>query len=138
MSPEDIARLVRHYANRVTYKGPRERATAFRALDLCRSYGVCVELAPGLWVLFETNDYGLTPRNLDLFWKAGIDAFWLNIKAYDGEVHRRLTGASNEWVLILPEEILKRGFTLEVLYLYIPGWVESNQRENRGSAGTGG
>ena len=203
MSPQDIAGLARDYAGQVTYQEPRERATAFHALDLCRGCGVCVELAYlplveagqrreklylvrtgkrsnlcprklqpvqillslqglgparniiaftggdlacqpefyalcaekikelnlGLWVLFETNGYGLTPQNLDLFRNAGIDAFWLDIKAYDGEVHRRLTGASNEWVLRLPEEILKRGFVLEVLSLYIPGWVESDQIE---------
>jgi len=173
MSPDDIARLARDYAEQVTYREPRERATAFHALDLCRSCGVCVELAylpvveagqvrqkpylvhtgrrsklcprklepgqmllspqglgparniiaftggdlacqpefyalcaqeikglnPGLWVLFETNGYGLTSQNLDLFRNAGIDAFWLDIKAYDREAHRRLTGASNEWVL---------------------------------------
>jgi len=44
-------------------------------------------------------------------------------------VHRRLTGASNDWVLRLPEEILNRGFVLEVLSLLIPGWVETEQIE---------
>lgn len=203
MSPEDIAELAREYANQATYHEPREKATAFHALDLCRSCGACVELARlpvveagkirgklylvktgrrsklcprklepeqillspqglgparniiaftggdlacqpefyalcaekikeldlGLWVLFETNGYGLTPQNLDLFRNAGIDAFWLDIKAYEGEAHRRLTSAGNEWVLRLPEEILKRGFVLEVLSLYIPGWVERDQLE---------
>lgn len=201
MSPDDIARLAVKYAEQVTYKEPRERATAFSAVDLCRSCGVCVELAYlpvieagrvqkrpylmntgkradfcpkklqpeqivlspqgfgparniiaftggdlacqpefyclcsekikgldlGLWILFETNGYGLTPQNLNLLRNTGVDAFWLDIKAYDGEVHRRLTGTSNEWVLRLPEEILKRGFVLEVLSLYIPGWVEKDQ-----------
>ena len=203
MSPQDIAGLARDYAGLVTYREPRERATSFHGLDLCRSCGACVgvaylpvveagqvreklylvptgrrsdfcpkklqpeqvllspqglgparniiaftggdlacqpefyalctekvkELDLGLWVLFETNGYGLTPQNLDLFRGAGIDAFWLDIKAYDGEVHHRLTGASNEWVLRLPEEMLKRGFVLEVLSLYIPGWVERDQLE---------
>ena len=203
MSPDDIATLAREYAQIVTYKEPRERATSFHALDVCRCCGSCVEvrylpvveggrlvrelylaktgrrsrlcpsklepeqivLSPqgfgparniiaftggdlacqpefyalcsekikgldlGLWVLFETNGYGLTPQNLDFLRTAGIDAFWLDIKAYDGEVHRRLTGAGNDWVLRLPEEILKRGFVLEVLSLYIPGWVERDQLE---------
>lgn len=84
-------------------------------------------LKEGLLVLFETNGYGLTPENLDLLAEAGLDAFWLDIKAYDREVHRRLTGAHNDWVLKLPAEILKRGFVLEVLSLYIPGWVETDQ-----------
>lgn len=201
MSPDDIAGLARDYAEQVTYREPKERATAFHALDLCRGCGSCVqitylpmvkagrlweklylvktgtrsklcpkklepgqillspqglgparniiaftggdlacqpefyalcaekikELDLGLWVLFETNGYGLTPQNLNLFRNAGIDAFWLDIKAYDEEVHRRLTGASNDWVLRLPEEIVKRGFVLEVLSLYIPGWVEDDQ-----------
>ena len=200
MSPRDIARLADQYAEQVTYYEPRERATSFHALDLCRGCGACVELVPlqptwtgrpskyslrrtgrrsplcpgklepeqiilspqgfgparniiaftggdlacqpefyarstelikgldrGLWVLFETNGYGLTPRNLDLLKSAGVDSFWLDIKAWDEEVHKRLTGASNRWILRLPEGILKRGFVLEVLSLFIPGWVEANQ-----------
>ncbi len=201
LSPDDITRLARDYADQVTYREPRERATSFHALELCRSCGACVQvttlpmfqegrlrkklyLVPtenrgrfcpkqlepsqivlssqgfgparniiaftggdlacqpefyalcaekikalnvGLWVLFETNGYGLTPQNLERFMNAGIDAFWLDIKAYDEEVHRRLTGVTNEWVLNLPGEILKRGFVLEVLSLYIPGWVETDQ-----------
>ncbi len=84
-------------------------------------------LGKDLWVLFETNGYGLTPENLNIFREAGIDSFWLDIKAYDDEVHRRLTGASNKRVLRLPEEIVGRDFVLEVLSLYIPGWVETSQ-----------
>jgi len=80
-----------------------------------------------LLVLFETNGYGLTPKNLDLFKKAGIDAFWLDIKAYDNDVHKELTGVENDWILKLPGEILDRNFTLEVLSLYIPGLVEEDQ-----------
>ncbi|MEM2339564.1 MAG: hypothetical protein QXW83_05120, partial [Nitrososphaerales archaeon] len=37
------------------------------------------------------------------------------------------TGASNKWILKLPEEILNRGFVLEVSSLYIPNWVETDQ-----------
>lgn len=200
MSPEDIARLAEDYEKQITVWEPKERATSFHALNLCRCCGTCVELVyitpevggnipilhllptgkrskfcPGklrpeqivlspqgfgparniiaftggdlacqpefyslcaekikelnsrLWVLFETNGYGLTPQNLNLFKNSGIDAYWLDIKAYDEEVHRRLTGVTNKWVLKLPEEILKRDFTLEVLSLYIPGWVEEDQ-----------
>jgi len=36
------------------------------------------------------------------------------------ETHKWLTGCSNEHILKLPEGILKRGFVLEVLSLYIP------------------
>ena len=80
-----------------------------------------------LWVLFEANGYGLTPKNLDLFRDAGIDSFWLDIKAYDDEVHRSLTGASNKWVLELPGEIVDRDFVLEVSSVYVPGWVETEE-----------
>ncbi len=80
-----------------------------------------------LWVLFETNGYGLTPRNLDLFRDAGIDSFWLDIKAYKDKIHRNLTGASNKWILRLPAEIVERDFTLEVSSVYVPGWVEADQ-----------
>ncbi|UCF95829.1 MAG: radical SAM protein [Spirochaetaceae bacterium] len=114
--------------------GPARNIIAFTGGDLaCQPefYASCAEkikaLNLGLWVLLETNGYGLTPKNLDLLESAGIDAFWLDIKAYDEEVHRRLTGADNDWVLRLPEEILNRGFVLEVLSLFIPGWVETDQ-----------
>ena len=36
-------------------------------------------LGKNLWVLFETNGYGLTPDNLNSFKDAGIDSFWLDI-----------------------------------------------------------
>ena len=58
-----------------------------------------------------------------------MDTFWLDIKAHDAEKHKWLTGCSNEHILSLPEEILKRGFTLEVLSLYIPNLVESDELE---------
>jgi pyruvate-formate lyase-activating enzyme len=80
-----------------------------------------------LWVLIETNGYGLTPENLDHLREAGVDSYWLDIKAFDDETHRWLTGCSNKGILALPEEMLKRGFVLEVLSLYIPGVVETQQ-----------
>jgi len=82
-----------------------------------------------LLILLETNGYGLTPENLDRFNSSGIDAFWLDIKAHDDAIHRRLTGCSNERILKLPYEIKKRDFILEVLSLFIPGWVETDQIE---------
>ena len=80
-----------------------------------------------LYVLLETNGYGLTPENLDLLASAGLDSFWLDIKAYDEDVYKRLCGTTNKWILDLPKEIIDRGFVLEVLTLYIPGWVETDQ-----------
>lgn len=114
--------------------GPARNIVAFTGGDImCQPefYARCAEgiksLDKGLWVLLETNGYGLTPINLDIYKSAGVDAFWLDIKALDPEVHRKLTGVDNNWILRLPEEILKRGFVLEVLSLFIPGWVETDQ-----------
>jgi pyruvate-formate lyase-activating enzyme len=78
-------------------------------------------------VLIETNGYGLTPQNLDILKGAGVDSFWLDMKAYDGTDHKWLTGCFNRNILKLPEEIVKRGFVLEVLSLYIPNLVETPQ-----------
>ena len=78
-------------------------------------------------VLLETNGYGLTPDNLDVLAGAGLDAFWLDIKAYYEDVYKRLCGTTNKWILELPSEIIDRSFTLEVLTLYIPNWVEIDQ-----------
>jgi pyruvate formate lyase activating enzyme len=114
--------------------GPARNIISFTGGDLaCQPefYAQAAEAIKGLernlWVLFETNGYGLTPDTLDLFREAGIDSFWLDIKAHDGGVHRRLTGSSNERVLGLPAMILERGFVLEVSSVCIPGWVEADQ-----------
>ncbi|NIM03033.1 radical SAM protein, partial [bacterium] len=71
--------------------------------------------------------YGLTPQNLDKLKDSGIDSFWLDIKAYDKEIYKKLCGVTNEWILKTPSEIIKRDFVLEVLTLFIPGWVEDKQ-----------
>ncbi|MEN3044557.1 MAG: radical SAM protein [Candidatus Hydrothermales bacterium] len=114
--------------------GPARNIVAFTGGDIAcnpewylQTASKIKELNLNLWVLFETNGYGLTPRNLDLYKDSGIDSFWLDIKAFKNEIHRKLTGCDNDLILKLPEEILKRGFTLEVLTLYIPGWVEVDE-----------
>ncbi len=114
--------------------GPARNIIAFTGGDLacnpewyCKTTELIKGLDQGLWVLFETNGYGLTSENLDVYKASGIDSFWLDIKAFDNNVHRRLTGVDNTMILRLPEEILKKGFTLEVLSLFIPGWVETDQ-----------
>ena len=114
--------------------GPARNIISFTGGDLACQPEFYIEstreiksLRRDLWVLFETNGYGLTPKNLDIFRDAGIDSFWLDIKAYDEKVHRNLTGASNKWVLKLPAEIAERYFVLEVSSVYIPGWVETDQ-----------
>ncbi len=114
--------------------GPARNIIAFTGGDLACQPEFYAEAAreikaldKNLWVLFETNGYGLTPENLDIFREAGIDSFWLDIKAYHDEVHKRLTGCHNDWILRLPQEIKRRDFVLEILSLYIPGWVEDDQ-----------
>jgi len=114
--------------------GPARNIVAFTGGDVaCRAdfYAQATqrikERTWNTWVLLETNGWGLTPANLDLLASAGLDAFWLDIKAYDEAVYRRLCGTGNGTVLRAPAEILSRGFTLEVLTLFIPGWVETDQ-----------
>ena len=115
--------------------GPARNIVAFTGGDLTccpEFYEECTHLIKSqtnLWVLIETNGYGLTPQNLDRLQAAGVDAFWLDIKAHDAEKHKWLTGCSNKHILRIPGEILKRGFTLEVLSLYIPNLVESDELE---------
>jgi len=113
--------------------GPARNILAFTGGDVtCRPdfYGLCtqgVKERTRLWVLIETNGYGLTPDNLNLLKESGVDAFWLDIKAYESQHHRWLTGCDNVRILRLPEEILARGFVLEVLSLHIPGLVEAEE-----------
>lgn len=115
--------------------GPARNIVAFTGGDVaCQAefYAEATEkiksrCSSKLWVLLETNGYGLIPENLDLLASAGLDSFWLDIKAYDEETYRRLCGVTNRWILKTPEWIVDRGFTLEVLSLYIPGWVETDQ-----------
>ncbi len=113
--------------------GPARNIVAFTGGDLTCRPGFYAEFArrvkrdTELWVLIETNGWGLTPKNLDLLQQAGVDGFWLDIKAYDEKVHEWLTGSTNRWIRDLPKEILRRKFVLEVLSLYIPGLVETDQ-----------
>jgi pyruvate-formate lyase-activating enzyme len=115
--------------------GPARNIVAFTGGDLaCRAdfYAQATKRIKGacreeMWILLETNGYGLTPKNLDTLASAGLDSFWLDIKAYDTETYRKLCGTTNENVLEAPARIRDRGFVLEVLSLYIPGWVETNQ-----------
>jgi pyruvate-formate lyase-activating enzyme len=114
--------------------GPARNIISFTGGDLACQPEFYIEatklikdLERNLWVLFETNGYGLTPMNLDLLKEAGLDSFWLDIKAYDDAVHSRLTGSSNKRVLELPSEMVENGFILEITTVYIPGWVEVDQ-----------
>ena len=116
--------------------GPARNIVAFTGGDItcCPDfYANCARLIKKqtkLWVLIETNGYGLTPQNLDILKESGVDAFWLDIKAFDAGTHKWLTGCTNDRILKLPREIIRRGFVLEVLSLYIPGLVEADDLEN--------
>ncbi len=115
--------------------GPVRNIVAFTGGDLTccpEFYGECAELIKAqtdLWFLIETNGYGLTPQNLDYLKASGVDAFWLDIKAYEAEKHRWLTGCPGDRILKLPQQMIGRGFVLEVLSLFIPGLVEADELE---------
>jgi len=116
--------------------GPARNIIAFTGGDLsccvdfyCQASEEIKKNCQKMWVLIETNGYGLTPQNLDRLKDSGVDSFWLDIKAYERETYEKLCGTSNEWILKTPSEILKRGFVLEVLTLFIPDWVEDGQIE---------
>jgi pyruvate-formate lyase-activating enzyme len=115
--------------------GPARNIVAFTGGDLTccpKFYGKCAELVKtqtNLWFLIETNGYGLTSQNLDYLKASGVDAFWLDIKAYESKRHRWLTGCPGDRILKLPEEMIRRGFVLEVLSLFIPGLVEVDELE---------
>ncbi|MHA2363917.1 MAG: radical SAM protein [Candidatus Hodarchaeales archaeon] len=80
-----------------------------------------------LWVLVESNGYALTRKNLEILQEGGVDSYWLDIKAYDNKIYKKLCGSSNKTVLESVSHIVDLDFTLEVLTLYIPGFVESDQ-----------
>jgi len=113
--------------------GPARNIVAFTGGDIvCRAefYAEATEKikeVTNLWVLIETNGYGLTPENLDILKDAGVDSFWLDIKACDEKIYKSLCGTTNRWILKVPEWVVERGFVLEVCTLYIPNWVESDQ-----------
>lgn len=114
--------------------GPARNIIGFTGGDICckpNFYTECAEKIKdnglNLHILLETNGFGLSDQNLDTLRDAGIDSFWLDIKAFDRETHEKLTGVGVERILDLPEKIIKRGFTLEILTLFIPGWVETDQ-----------
>ena len=108
--------------------GPARNIMAFTGGDVsCSTAFYCQAAAEikaktrNMWVLLESNGYGLTPQNLDRLKASGVDSFWLDIKAYDGEVYKKLCGTTNDWILKSPAAIIKREFVLEVLTLFIPG-----------------
>lgn len=82
-----------------------------------------------MWIHIETNGYGLTPKNLELLYDAGLDSVWLDMKAFDESRYRLLCGTSNKWILDLPALLKDMGIAFEVVLLYIPTLVELDQME---------
>ncbi|MFC1850799.1 radical SAM protein [candidate division CSSED10-310 bacterium] len=115
--------------------GPARNIVAFTGGDLtCRPdfYCACsylIKKHTKLLFLLETNGFGLTLRNLDRLHDAGVDSFWLDLKAFTEKKHIWLTGSTNDNILKLPAEMIKRNFVLEVLSLYIPDLVEVDELE---------
>lgn len=115
--------------------GPARNIIAFTGGDLgCQpeyyaeaAHAIKDQAGHDMWVLFETNGYALTKQNLAILKEGGVDAFWLDIKAYDPKIYRKLCGTSNKTVLESVALSHDAGFTLEILTLYIPNWVETNQ-----------
>ncbi|MFX0140620.1 MAG: radical SAM protein, partial [Candidatus Hodarchaeota archaeon] len=114
--------------------GPARNIAAFTGGDIACQAEFYAEVTKkikqrcnNLWVLLESNGFGLTPKNLDLFQKAGLDSYWLDIKAFDDKIYRKLCGTSNKTVLNSPKEILKRNFVLEILTVYVPTLIEVDQ-----------
>ncbi len=114
--------------------GPARNIVAFTGGDIACQAKFYAEVTKKIkkrckhiWVLLETNGYGLTPKNLDLFHQAGLDSYWLDIKAYDEDIYKKLCGTNNKTVLDAPKEIIKRDFVLEILTVYIPNFVEMDQ-----------
>jgi pyruvate-formate lyase-activating enzyme len=116
--------------------GPARNIVSFTGGDLycqpafyAKTFRLLKKEAPDLWIHIETNGYGLTKRNLEVLYEAGLDSIWLDMKAYDEEVYRFLCGTSNKHVLELPHLIRDMGLVLEVVLLYIPALVEVGQLE---------
>jgi len=116
--------------------GPARNIISFTGGDLycqpafyAKTFRLIKREAPGLWIHIETNGYGLAKRNLEVLYEAGLDSIWLDMKAYSEDVYRFLCGTSNKHVLELPALVKDIGILLEIVLLYIPGFVELNEME---------
>lgn len=80
-------------------------------------------------ILVESNGYALTKENLRILKDGGVDSYWLDIKAFNEDVYKKLCGTSNKTVLKSLELIVDFDFTVEVLTLFIPNYVETDQHK---------
>lgn len=117
--------------------GPARNIVAFTGGDLtCQPHyyaeaarKIKEASANKLLVLVETNGYALTRKNLEILRDGGVDSYWLDIKAFDEQAYRKLCGTPNSTVINSLELIVELGFTVEVLTLFIPGIVETDQHQ---------
>ncbi|MFZ8783216.1 MAG: radical SAM protein [Desulfurococcaceae archaeon] len=116
--------------------GPARNIVSFTSGDLycqpafyAKAFKLIKREAPDIWVHVETNGYGLTRRNLEVLYEAGLDSVWLYMKAYYEDTYRFLCGTSNKWVLELPALIRDMGLVFEVVLLYIPSLLGVDQVE---------
>lgn len=114
--------------------GPARNIVAFTGGDILCKPEFYVEVTrkiksdhDDLFILLETNGFGLTPTNLEAYASGGIDSFWLDIKAFSNDKYKKLCGPSNQTVIESIQNIKDLGFTLEILTLYIPGMVETDE-----------
>ena len=127
LSPDKVTWSLQGY-------GPARNIISFTGGDLycqpafyTKTFKLIKSETPDLWIHIETNGYGLTPRNLEALYSAGLDSVWLDMKAYYEDTYRFLCGTSNKWVLELPAVMRDMGIVLEIVLLYIPGLVELDQ-----------
>ncbi|RLG87726.1 MAG: radical SAM protein [Thermoprotei archaeon] len=119
--------------------GPARNIISFTGGDLycnpayyIKTFKLLKKEVPELWIHIETNGYGLTPKNLDALRASGLDSIWLDMKAYDEETYRKLCGTTNKWILEIPALAKDLGIVIEIVLLYIPGFVELDQIEKFG------
>ncbi len=116
--------------------GPARNIVSFTGGDLyCQprfyieTFKLIKREVPDMWIHIETNGYGLTPKNLELLYEAGLDSIWLDMKACNESTYQTLCGTTNKWILRLPSMIRDLGIVLEVVLLYIPALVEVDEIE---------
>jgi len=115
--------------------GPARNIAAFTGGDIVCQAAYYAEAAEKIkdvcdvWILVETNGFGLTDENLDTLRAGGIDSFWLDIKAYEEPVYQKLCGTTNHHILTSIQRAVDVGFVLEILTLFIPKWVETDQHK---------
>ena len=116
--------------------GPARNIVSFTGGDLycqpafyVKTFREIKREASDMWIHIETNGYGLTPKNLELLYEAGLDSIWLDLKAFDEDVYRTLCGTTNRWVLEVPRLAKEMGIVIEIVLLYIPTFVELDQIE---------